>query len=227
MPLKPSALIFGSTGLVGSHLVRELGSLLMFDAITAPIRGGGHLPEDTPPGTQFPLIDFGNLESAKPYFKATHCFCCLGTTRKKAGSKEAFVRVDRDYVLQIARLVHSQGCEFFSVVTALGADPASSVFYNRIKGQVEHELRSIPFRGVAVFRPSLLVGHRKEFRPAEELAALLGEALTPFFQGRLRHLRPTPAQSVAKAMAQVALRSPEGFHVFGPEEIRRLSDGRL
>jgi uncharacterized protein YbjT (DUF2867 family) len=138
---------------------------------------------------------------------------------KQAGSKEAFRRVDRDYPFQAAQLARGPGATQFLLVSAVGADPRSRIFYNRVKGEVEAALRSVGFESLSIFRPSLLTGERAEERRGEVLGEAVLNAVRPLLVGPLRRLRPTPARAVAAAMAVVAAERPKGVHVFEPEAI--------
>jgi uncharacterized protein YbjT (DUF2867 family) len=141
-------------------------------------------------------------------------FCCIGTTIKKAGSQDAFRRVDYDYVLAFARAAQRAGARQFLLVTALGADPASRIFYSRVKGEIEQAVRQLPFQGIQIFRPSFLMGKRAEARLAERLGIPVARALAPLLVGPLRRYRPIHAADVARAMVQIAKEDLRGPNVF-------------
>lgn len=129
-------------------------------------------------------------------------FCCLGTTIGRAGSKEAFRRVDRDYVLALGRWARGARAHRLIVISAAGADPASRVFYNRVKGEAERDLAALRLRSLVVVRPSLLSGQRDEFRLGERLALI---ATRPFRALIPAGMRPIAAADVARAMLDAAL----------------------
>src|SRR5688572_11971644 len=154
-----NAWIAGATGLVGRALLDALLAEPRVEQVAALARRP--LPR-THPKLESVTVDFERLEQELAGRRATCAFCCLGTTIKKAGSQDAFRRVDHDYVLAFARAALAAGAEKLLVVTALGADAKSGIFYNRVKGEVEAHLRELGFRELHLLRPSLLLGPREE-----------------------------------------------------------------
>lgn len=150
------------------------------------------------------VVDFDELSKHPDLFAVTDVFCCLGTTIRKAGSQEAFRSVDVEYPATVARLASDKGADQFLVVSALGADPESRVFYNRSKGVMESMVRRFPFQAVWVLRPALLLGDRTEVRMGERVAEFLMKPLAPLMAGRLRRYRPIEARTVAAAMVRLA-----------------------
>lgn len=159
-----TALIVGSTGLIGNQLVELLLNDDRYTQVTAIARTS--LPFSHPK-LKLVVADFGSIESQKEKLVADDVFCCLGTTIKSAKSKEAFRKIDFDYPLLIAKLTKALGAKQFLLVSALGANKASSVFYNKVKGEIEEAISSIGFESCHVFRPSLLLGPRIEKREGE------------------------------------------------------------
>ena len=214
-----SALVLGGTGLVGGHL---LDLLLADDAFARVValgrRGAGRRHAKLEERT----ADFERLEAAGDAFAVDDVFCCLGTTIRAAGSREAFRRVDHDYPLAAARLASGRGARRFLLVTALGADAGSRVFYNRVKGEVERDVAALPFGGVALLRPSLILGERSGRRPAEAAAQAVFGALGFLFAGPLRRYRAVPARAVARAMVRLAKDGFDGVRVVENDEIARL-----
>ena len=149
-------------------------------------------------------------------------FVALGTTIKKAGSQQAFYRVDYNYPFQVAYLAQQRGAQRFLMVSALGANAASRVFYNRVKGEAENAIRELGLPKVWFFRPSLLLGERAESRPGEKLGQAIGKWIAPLLVGRLRRYRPIEADAVAAAMVYTATHEvPPG--VIESDEIARLA----
>jgi len=171
------------------------------------------------------VVGFDRLAQIADFPRVHDVFCCLGTTMKQAGSPDAFRNVDCTYVVELARVAVRHRASQFLVVTALGADPRSRIFYNRVKGDAEEALRRLQFEGIQIFRPSLLVGARAESRPAERVAGLLSPLVAWAFVGPLARYRPIKAEAVARAMARVAREAPRGTHVYESEEIRRRARG--
>ena len=206
-----TALIAGATGLIGSHVLR----LLLADGAWSRIvtLGRRTTPEQHPKLEQH-IVDLGALEGLGDLPHADDVCCCLGTTIKQAGSQEAFRRVDHDYVLSLARAGLRSGATQFLLVSAIGADPESRVFYSRVKGETEADVRRLPYRGIQTFRPSLLLGERAEFRLAERIAMVLAPLVSFALRGPLRRYRPIHAATVARAMVAIAKDSPRGPNVF-------------
>jgi uncharacterized protein YbjT (DUF2867 family) len=218
-----SALLYGASGLVGGELLRGLLASTDYVSVCAP--GRRPLPVTNQKLTS-PVVDLGvpaQLEaiSALP---GLDVFCCLGTTIKKAGSQEAFRKVDHDYPLAAARAAQAAGARRFIVCTAVGADAKSTVFYNRVKGELEDALRALRFPGgLKVLHPSLLLGERGESRPGERVAIALLGGLRGVFGGPLAKWKPIEAREVAQAMLHAALREPAGDAVYEGRELFRLA----
>jgi uncharacterized protein YbjT (DUF2867 family) len=203
-------LVVGATGLVGSELLKQLAA----DETVARILVLVRRPLDAAvPKAEIRVVDFNRLDAHRDAFAVDQIFCALGTTIKQAGSQAAFRRVDFEYPLTIARLGHSQGVRHFLLVSALGANSESGIFYNRVKGELEDQLRTIGFRSVTIARPSLLLGARKEFRLMERVAMVVGE----FVPGRFR---PVHAAAVATSLVTAGRIDAPGLHIVESEEIR-------
>ena len=206
-----TALLAGASGLVGGHLLH----LLLSDAAYARVitLARRHLDVHHPKLDQR-VVDLGELDALSDLPHVDDAFCCVGTTIKKAGSQEAFRRVDHDYVLGFARAGQRAGAGQFLLVSALGADPASRIFYSRVKGEIEQAVRQLPFAGIQILRPSFLMGERTEVRLAERIGVPIARALAPLLFGPLRRYRPIDAADVARAMVQIAKEAPRGPNVF-------------
>ncbi|RMH19946.1 MAG: NAD-dependent epimerase/dehydratase family protein [Acidobacteria bacterium] len=215
-----SALVLGASGLVGGHLLRRLLDDATWGLVRAVVRRPLAVEH---PRLEQRVVDFDRLERHADAFAVADVFCCLGTTMKKAGSRDAFRRVDYLYPFEAARLAEAAGADRFQLVSSLGADPASGNFYLRVKGEVERVVARLAFGAFDVFRPSILLGERPEPRPAEALAAGFGRALAVVLIGPLRRYRPIPAAMVAAAMVEVAARGEGGHHVYESEAIYAIA----
>jgi uncharacterized protein YbjT (DUF2867 family) len=209
---RPIALVAGGTGLVGRECLR----LLSNDETVMQVRALVRRP--LPPAYAAPRVrecvaDFDALGEKPDWFKADWVFCALGTTMRKAGSREAFRRVDYEYPLAIAKAARAQGAKHFLVVSAMGADPNSRVFYNRVKGELEVALRALDYPSLTIARPSLLLGERGEWRIGEELA----KQVTWLFPSRWR---PVPAVDVAAALVHAAHEAVRGVRILENEVLR-------
>ena len=169
------------------------------------------------------VLDFERLDPFDSLERADDVFCCLGTTIDKAGSRAEFRKVDFDYVVRAGKFAKKAGAAQFLVVSALGANPESALFYNRIKGETEAALRALGLPALHVFRPSLLLGKRDEVRVGERLATLPLRAVGPLMLGPLRRYRAIDANVVARVMLCVAERELSGMHIYESERIVELS----
>ena len=196
-----SALIVGATGLVGSHLVKQICDHPQYVSVTAIVRN--HLPFEHEKLTVH-TVNFDAISEADVQF-VDDVFCCLGTTRKKAGSREQFEKVDVEYPLQIAALAKRAGAHHFIVISAMGASETSTAYYNRVKGKLEQQLQVLQFPTLSIVRPSLLVGERSELRLGEKSGEVVLKFLNPLLVGPLKRYRSIKASQVATSMLAIAL----------------------
>lgn len=219
-----TALVLGASGLVGSHCLQLLLDNAAYDKIIVWLRKP--LPVQHAK-LQQEIINFDQLSPYADKLKnVQEIFCCLGTTIKKAGSPEAFYKVDFTYPHEIAKLAAQNGVQQFLIVTALGANSRSSIFYNRVKGEIETALGKLPLPGLQILRPSLLLGERQEFRLGERIGAIVFTALSFAFFGRLRRYRAIEASVVAEAMIRIAQQNLTGVNIFESEKIQALTADR-
>jgi uncharacterized protein YbjT (DUF2867 family) len=216
-----NALIAGATGLVGNQLLELLLADPNYDKVLILVRQ--IIPLDHPKLTQIE-VNFDQLESLFLPCKVDHAFCALGTTIKKAGSQDAFRLVDHDYVLRLGRFCVKHGIPKFLVVSAMGANSSSSVFYNRVKGEMEVAVSQLPISSILIFRPSLLMGHRKEFRSGERIAQGVMGGLAFLFVGGLKKYKPIQARTVAMAMIRKAASAATGFRVLNSGQIADVGE---
>ena len=209
------ALIAGATGLVGGFCLAELLASEWYVSVTAL---GRRLIKRQHPKLAARVVDFTALAGAEPVL-ADHAFCCLGTTLRQAGSRAAFRAVDFDAVLAFARFARRSGATRLAVVSSLGADRHSRVFYSDVKGEAEAALAGVEFEHLVILRPSLLLGPRREVRVRERMAAALAAVVRPVFAGRLRRYRPVHAQIVARVMVAALGQEGQGIRILESEEI--------
>lgn len=191
--------IAGSTGLIGGFLLKYLLDDTSIESVTAPSRKT--LSINTPKLLNN-NIDLGNISELENSMKdVTDVFCCLGTTMKVAGSKAAFEKVDYTYCLNLAIAASnvSENINFY-IVTAMGSDANSGIYYNQVKGKLENELRKLPLKSLNIFRPSLLMGNRKEVRTGEKIGIIFAHLINPLLIGPLKNYRGIDASKVAKFM---------------------------
>ena len=200
-------LIVGATGLVGRHVLGLLLADARFTTIVAPVRRPVHAAA---PRLQTPVVDFDALDSKAPWWEADIVISTLGTTIRKAGSQQAFFRVDHDLPLQVAQLARSRGARSCIVVSALGADASSRFFYSRTKGALEADLQTLEFPSLTLLRPGLIGGERDERRPLERATSIALRTLGPILP---RSFRINPAIEIARAIVAAAVRSEPGLHI--------------
>jgi uncharacterized protein YbjT (DUF2867 family) len=171
--------------------------------------------------------DFAALEKVTADLSCTDAFCCLGATIRAAGSRKNFRAVDHTAVLALAWAAQRNGAQRFFFISSLGADASSRFFYNHVKGETEEALEVIGFQTLGIFRPSLLLGPRPEFRLGERLSAVLLWLAEPLLLGRLRQYRAIPAEVVARAMLRCSFgRQGQGVLIFRSDEIQDLGEYR-
>ncbi len=212
-----TALVAGATGLVGSHVL-EL--LLADPQWSHVVTVGRRKPSQQHAKLEHRVLDLSGIERVSDLPHVADVFCCLGTTIKRAGSQPAFRLVDHDFVVGLARAGLRAGATQFLLVSAIGADPESRVFYSRVKGETEAAIRKLSYRGIQIFRPSLLLGDRSEFRLGERIAMLGAPMLPALLFGRLRRYRPIQAAGLAQAMIRIAKEEPRGPNVFEYDAMR-------
>jgi len=214
-----AALLLGGTGLIGSHLLDYLLQSNCYEKINIIVRRPIEISNSKL--NQVIVTDFEGLadESYNFAFNVDDVYCCLGTTIKKAGSQEKFHQVDYLFALKAAQQAKLNGVKQFLIVSSIGADSYSTFFYSRVKGQLEEALIGLGFPALHVFRPSLLLGKRKEFRLGEKLAAVLGKLFAPAFIGSLRKYRPIEGKLVACSLYHNAQEGKSGIHIYQGEQI--------
>jgi uncharacterized protein YbjT (DUF2867 family) len=215
-----TALVLGANGLIGKELVQVLLRRRQYQTIRLLVRRQLGVNK---PGCEEHVVDFDRLHHYPSLFQVNDVFCCLGTTIKKAKSREAFRKVDLHYPLEAARLAKQAGVRQFLIVTAMGANPQSPIFYNRVKGEVEEALQAIGFPSLQLFRPSLLLGERSEFRLGERAMATISPVLHPLLVGPLRPYRAIKANTVARAMAIMAQTNPGGVAIYPSDKIEQIA----
>ena len=205
-------LLAGATGLVGSQVLQRLLADTRCTAVVAPVRRPLPLQH---PRLSAPLLDFDAPPLQAPWWQVDAAICTLGSTLKQAGSRQAFARIDHGYPLAIARAVKMHGCTVFALNSAMGANPRSRLFYNRVKGELEAALQAQDWPQLTIVRPSLLLGPRREFRLGERLAA----PLMRWIPGKYRGIE---AAVLARALWRLALEEGEGTRIVESDELRRL-----
>ncbi|MGW7161892.1 oxidoreductase [Paenibacillus taichungensis] len=214
------ALVIGATGLVGGLLVRSLLQNPAYGRIRVLVRRPLELEHAK---LEQYVVDWEQLEEQKDLFRdVDDLYCCLGTTIKKAGSQENFRQVDFHYPVKAAILAKEHGVSQMLVISSMGADAGSRIFYSRTKGEMEEALSAIGIGSLHIFRPSLILGDRKEKRLGEQLAAHAMKFLDRWMKGRVDKYRAIQALTIARAMMNIALVQTRGNHVYSNDVIHVL-----
>jgi uncharacterized protein YbjT (DUF2867 family) len=217
-----SALLVGASGLVGGHLLQLLLDDESYHRVTVLVRRPLLIQH---PKLQESVIHFDQIGQHRTEVQGDDVFCCLGTTILLAGSEETFRKIDFTYVVQIAALASGNGAEQFLLVSSLGADVQSRIFYSRVKGEVEQAVTKLPFKSIHIFRPSFILGDRKEPRPYEKIGIIISKFLSFVLVGNWRKYRAIHAQTVAKAMLLTAKQREPGVNIIDSQRMQSMVSG--
>lgn len=215
---KRTAIVFGSTGLVGNLLLEELVGSDRYSAIRIFVRQSTGI---SVPKVEEIVADFSAPESMASKIEGDDLYICLGTTIKKAGSVENMEKVDRDLPVRIADLAQSAGIKNIAVVSSIGASAESKNYYLRIKGEMEEGIMKMDFENIAIVRPSILLGERKERRTGEIVGKVMMKAFSPVLTGKLRKYRAIHGKDVARAM-MIILEHNQGKRFYESDELQNI-----
>lgn len=216
-----TAIVFGATGLVGGHIVDYLIIDKSYSNIIVFTRSVFHTSH---PKIVNHLIDFNKPDNWHHLVKGDDIFIALGTTRSKAGSKEAFLKVDYEYIISIALIAEKNKVNQMLLVSSVGANAQSLFFYSKVKGKVEEKVKKMDFWGIHIFQPSLLLGERNENRIGENIAGKIGKVLDVLTFGTLMKYKPIESRTVAKAMVYAAQYLKSGIHVYHSKDLNEMAD---
>jgi uncharacterized protein YbjT (DUF2867 family) len=215
-----TAIIFGSSGFVGSHLLSELLNSPDYGHVTAAARKSLNI---THPKLKTLISDYNSLPSVKSELAADEVFITLGTTRANSPEKSDYYQVDHDYPVLAARLAKENGAKSVFLVTAVGANPNSKFFYVRTKGETERDVIALNFEHTHIFRPSMILGNRKEKRSQLE-AVLMGfwSALNLLLMWKADKYKGITAEDIAKAMIKSAKNQTDKLKIYHWREMHAL-----
>lgn len=214
-------MIFGASGLVGGYCLDLLLEHAAYQRVIAFVR---RPLEISHPRLQQVEVDFDQPERFADKVRGDDIFLCLGTTMGKAGTKEAFYRVDFKYSYRAAETAARNGVNQCFLVSAVGADKDSFFFYSQVKGELEEEIKKLPFWAVHIFQPSVLLGERNENRWGEEIAGRLGRVIDRLTGGLLSKYRPVEAEVVAQAMINAAQQISKGVHIYPSHYLQEIAN---
>jgi uncharacterized protein YbjT (DUF2867 family) len=213
-------LLAGASGLVGTHALNAL--------LEAPDIGRVFAITRRPLGREHPrlanrTVQFDAIETQLKGLSCHIAVCCLGTTRREAGSEDAFRRVDVDYVLAFARTAKAAQAQRFIVVSSVGADKGSKNFYLRTKGEMEEAVEAVGFTSLDILQPGLLLGMRGSLRPLELAAIVAMPLVNPFLRGERTAFRGIPVKTVAAAIVGATRTGRKGVHRYTYDAIQALT----
>ena len=214
-----TALLFGASGLVGSHVLSQLISNNNYSKIKLFVRSSIDISD---PKIEIIQTDFNNLENHREDIKGDDCFFCIGTTKKNSPDKNEYKRVELEVPKQVAQIAKSNSVNSFVFISSGYADPKSSGDYLKFKGEVEEELKRLNFSKLGIMRPSFLLGDRKEKRIGEKIGIFVFKLLSPLFVGPLKKMKPIQSATVAKAMIAIT-QNKVSKTIFESDEIADLS----
>lgn len=214
------AVLFGASGLIGNCCLRRL---LVHQAYEKVISIGRSPLKASHPKLIHYEVDMRNTDEYRHLMRGDDLFIAIGTTMKKAGSREAFYAIDHDLAFNIAKTGSLQGMNQLIFVSSIGADNRSMIYYLKVKGELENNVKRLPYWGIHIMRPSVLLGNREEQRPVEKIAGFFGKKLHNMPGSIVADLAPIDADEVARAMVQAAQSLKQGTHVHHGSEIVKLS----
>ena len=215
-----TALIFGSSGLIGSCLLDLIVNDNNYSKIRLFVRSE---PVNTSSKIEIIKTDFNNLENHKDSIAGDVCFFCIGTTRKKTPDKNEYINIEYNLPVEVAKIAKSNSVNNFIYVSSIGANTNASGLYLRNKGQAEEELKKLNFSKLSIMRPSILLGNRKENRVGEKIGIFIMKTLSPLFVGKMKKYKPIKVENVAKTMLQVVQNDYQKT-IFESDEVIEISN---
>tara|TARA_Y100001970_G_scaffold51574_1_gene65227 strand:+ start:7297 stop:7956 length:660 start_codon:yes stop_codon:yes gene_type:complete len=214
-----TAIIFGSSGLIGNELFKTILLNGLYDKIKIFVRT---IPEVNNPKVEIIKTDFTNLEQYKDKIKGDECFFCIGTTKKDTPDKDQYRRIEYNIPIDVAKIAKGNSVNAFFYISSIGANTNASSNYLKNKGQVEEELKNLNFPRLAIIRPSLLVGNRKSFRLGEVIFTPIMNTLTFFAFGSLKKYKPIKIKNVVKSIIYIS-KNETNQRVFESDELEEIA----
>ncbi len=219
--MSKKAILIGATGLIGQNLLTKLLADKNYSEVLVISRKSVNI---THAKLKEIVVNFDELASYATQIGGDHVFCCLGTTIKKTPDLTVYRKIDYQYPLDVANIAFANGAKQYHLISSMGADVKSRLFYSRTKGEVERDLQKIPFETIYIYRPALLDGNRKEERGSENIMIGLFRLLNPLFIGSLKKYRSIKIEKVADAMLSKANSNEKGIYIYASDEIVKIAD---
>ena len=214
------AIIVGASGLIGSELLDILLQQSEDQEVLIFVRK--ELPISNPKLVQL-IVDFDKLDQWADAIKGHALFSCLGTTKAKTPDESTYRKIDHDYPLQLAQIAHRNKMKQYHLVSAIGANVDSSIFYTKLKGETERDIENVGIPTLHIYQPSFLEGRQKEKRPMEKVLTILMNVINPLLIGGLKKYRSIPAATVARAMFKQSLKNEAGIFIHPSDKINLLA----
>lgn len=217
--MSKKAILLGASGLIGNNLLTQLLYNPNYSEVLAIGRKTLNIEH---PKLKELIVDFDHIAQYAADITGNVVFCCLGTTNSKTPDKVQYKKIDYWYPLEIGSIAQNNGATSYHLVSSMGADINSSLFYPKTKGEVERDLKAIPFKSIYIYRPSLLDGDRKEKRSTERILIGLMRLLNPILIGGLKKYRSIKIETVASAMLKESLTDKKGVFIYASDQIQAL-----
>jgi uncharacterized protein YbjT (DUF2867 family) len=218
------AILFGASGFIGSHLLQELLNNDDYEQVTIVVRNPKSNRDQNIANPKLKTLigDFHALLQLKENIIADEIFIALGTTKKKTPNEKEYYQVDHDYPVLAARTAKENGAKSVFVVSAIGANSNSTIFYTKTKGEVERDIIALDFEHTHIFEPSMIIGYRKENRPGEKIFIKIFTAINPLLIGKLNKYKGIDGKNIAKAMNNAAKNQTEKVKIYQWNEMNSL-----
>lgn len=215
------AILFGSSGFIGSFLLQELLNDANYEQVTIVVR---RQPGISHPKLKVLMGDYHSLPNLEQDIIADEVFITLGTTKKNTPRQDEYYQADHDYPVLAATIARQNGASSIFIVTAVGANANSNIFYIKTKGETERDIIALKFNHTHIFRPSMIMGTRKEKRPLEKIFIKLWSVINPVLAGGLSKYKGITGASIAKAMISAARLQSQKLKIYHWEEMMGLLD---
>ena len=214
------AIVIGGSGLIGRKLLNILLQRPGYDEVICLSRKKISLTSDR---LKQVIADFDHLEDYAGYINGHACFCCIGTTKSKTPDSSEYRRIDHDYPVKLAEIAKQNGMSQYHFVSSVGADKNAKVFYTKLKGETEEDLKAVGLASLHIYRPSFLTGERNETRVMETILIAIMKVINPLLHGPLKKYRSISAYRVASAIFKQSLENKPGVFTYESDEIKQLA----
>lgn len=215
------AILLGASGSIGSSLLQQLLANDNYTEVLALVRKDLNVEH---PKLKQLVLNFDELNKYASEITGDVVFCCLGTTKSQTPDRDQYRKIDYQYPLDVAWIAQTNGAESYHLISAIGANKNSSVFYTRTKGEVESDLKAVPFKSIHIYRPSLLDGERKNPRFIEKVSNAIMHVINPLLTGSWKKYRSIKVSAVAKAMVRQSLTAQREIFIYESDQIQELSE---